>query len=111
MFPNFSAIFYAILTALGAVVPWIFNLQHFSAGGTTGEFFTLGFVNPVAGSLTSDLLIGSTAFTVWMVVEARRRGMKNWWIYLVATFTIAFAFSAPLFLWMRERHIAAHPQV
>lgn len=106
MFPNPSAVFYAILTVLGAIVPWIFNLEHFAAGGTGGEFFTLGFVNPVAGSLTVDLLIGSLAFIVWMVIEARRRGMKNWWIYIVVTFTIAFACSAPLFLWMRERHLA-----
>jgi len=106
MFPNPSAVFYAVLAVLGAIVPWTFNLQHFSANGTLAGFLTMGFVNPVAGSLTSDLLIGGTAFMTWMVVEARRRGMKNWWIYLVLTFAIAFACAAPLFLWMRERHLA-----
>lgn len=110
MFPNPSAVFYAILTVLGAVVPWIFNLQHFDAGGTTGDFFTMGFVNPVASSLTVDLLIGGAAFMTWMVIEARRRAMKNWWIYLVVMFTVAFACAAPLFLWMRERHLAAQPE-
>ena len=106
MFPNPSAVFYAIFTVLGAIAPWTFNLQHFNAGGTMIDFFTMGFVNPVAGSLTTDLLIGGTAFITWMVVEARRRGMKNWWIYLVVMFTIAFACACPLFLWMRERHLA-----
>lgn len=107
MFPNRSSVFYALLTVSGAVVPWIFNLQHFAAGGTTGDFFRMGFVNPVASSLTVDLLIGCTAFMTWAVIEARRRGMKYAWLYVVLTFSIAFAFAGPLFLWMRERHIAA----
>ena len=105
MIPNWRAAVYAILCIPGVVVPWFFNLQHYSAGGTTAEFLSLGFVNPVAASLTSDLVVGSAAFVVWMIVEARRLEMR-WWIYLLATFGVAFAFSAPLFLWMRERRLS-----
>jgi hypothetical protein len=107
MFPNRSSVFYAILTVLGLVLTWTFNLQHFAGGGTTADFFTMGFVNPVASSLTVDLLVGCAAFMTWAVIEARRRGMKHAWVYVVLTFGVAFAFAGPLFLWMRERHIAA----
>jgi hypothetical protein len=33
--------------------------------------------------------------------------MKHAWAYVVLTFGVAFAFAAPLFLFMRERHLAA----
>ena len=42
-----------------------------------------------------------------MVVEGRRLGMRHLWFYVVATFLIAFAFTCPLFLFMRERLLAA----
>ena len=35
-----------------------------------------------------------------------RLGMR-WWVYLLATFLIAFAFACPLFLMMRERRLRA----
>ena len=31
--------------------------------------------------------------------------MKNLWVVILTTFTIAFAFSAPLFLYLRELRI------
>jgi hypothetical protein len=61
-----------------------------------------GFINSLTGSITSDFLIGTTPVLVWMVLEARRLGMRNWWIYVVTTFLVAFAFACPLFLLMRE---------
>jgi hypothetical protein len=106
-FPNWRAVFYFMVAILGAVVPWYYNLQHYSGGGTTAEFFTLGFVNPVASSLSADLTFGALAFTVWMAVEGRRLGMRLWGIYLVLIFTVAFAFAGPLFLWARERTLSA----
>ncbi|MDP6834013.1 MAG: DUF2834 domain-containing protein, partial [Prochlorococcaceae cyanobacterium ETNP1_MAG_9] len=45
------------------------------------------------------------AITVWIFSESRRLKMKNLWIVIVGTFTIAFAFSAPLFLFLRERRL------
>ena len=64
-----------------------------------------GFINSLTGSITTDFLIGTTPVLVWMVVGARRLGMRHWWLYVVATFLLAFAFACPLFLLMREaRH-------
>ena len=40
---------------------------------------------------------------------ARRIGMRHAWIYPVLTFTVALGFAFPLFLFMRERHLAARP--
>lgn len=104
--------FYAALAIAGAMVPWYFNIRFMVE---SGELITLhglligGFVTSLTSSLTSDFLIGGTAVLVWMVVEARRLGMRHWWLYLVATFLIAFAFACPLFLLMRERHLQRGP--
>jgi Na+/H+ antiporter NhaD/arsenite permease-like protein len=99
---------YGLLCIPGALVPWYFNVRQMIEGGTFSvpDFFAAGFTSHYAGSLTSDFLIGSTAVIVWMVVEARRLGMR-WWAYLLATFLVAFAFACPLFLMMRERRLRA----
>jgi hypothetical protein len=38
-------------------------------------------------------------------IEARRLGMRHWWVWPVLTFGIAFAFAFPLFLYFRDRRI------
>lgn len=69
------------------------------------DFFASGFVNPGAAFLTVDVIIGATAFLCWLIPEARRLGMRHWWLYIVLTLGVAFAFAFPLFLLMRERRL------
>lgn len=97
--------FYGAFAAAGAVVPWYFNIQHMRQSQvplTPQAWLAEGFVSPLAGSITSDFLIGTIPVLVWMVIESRRLGMRHLWFYVVATFLVAFAFSCPLFLMMRE---------
>jgi hypothetical protein len=99
-------VFYGLCAAAGAVVPWYFNVAYMRESGellTPQRWLAEGFATTLAGSITSDFLIGTTPVLVWMVAEARRLGMRHWWFYVVATFLIAFAFACPLFLLMRER--------
>ena len=96
---------YGAFAAAGAIVPWSFNIRHMQASGTMltlQGWLAAGFISPLAGSITSDFLIGTIPVLVWMVIEARRLGMRHRWFYVVATFLVAFAFSCPLFLLMRE---------
>lgn len=107
------SIFYGLFCIPGAIVPWYFNLQYsFSKGEllTPSELIAGGFVTPLAGSLTSDFLIGTIPVLVWMVIEARRLKMRNWWAYILLTFLIAFAFSCPLFLMLRESKLESLKQ-
>jgi predicted permease len=98
---------YALLTLAGAGLPWYYNLQFMALTGSfdLGAFLSGVFANPASSSIGVDILVGATAFQVWMVTEACKLGMKHWWVYIV--FTIAFAFACPLFLLMRERHLRA----
>jgi hypothetical protein len=101
-------IVYGLLAVAGAVVPWYFNIRFMVETGdmlTYDGLFAAGFATLLASSLTSDFIIGSTAVLVWMVVDARRLGMRHWWVYLAVTFLIAFASACPLYLLMRERRL------
>ena len=97
-----------VLAVLGAILPSLANIDFIRSYGSTFDiikFIQLANINPAAQSLSRDLLIGASAITVWIVSESKRLRMKNLWIILLSSVTIAFAFAAPLFLYLRERRI------
>ena len=69
------------------------------------NFILLANANPAAQSISRDLLVGASAVFIWIVNESKKLSMKNMWIVYFGTFLIAFAFSAPFFLFLRERRI------
>jgi hypothetical protein len=99
---------YLFLAILGAVLPTLANIEFAKTYGASFDiqlFIDLANNNPASQSLSRDLFIGSSAVFVWIVSESKRLEMKNLWIVILTTFTIAFAFSAPLFLYLRELRI------
>jgi len=100
---------YLGLAIAGGVLPWLANLEFIRTYGQAfdiGLFVRLANGNPAAQSLSRDLAIGATAITIWMVSEARRLRMRGLGWVLLSCVTIAFAFGAPLFLYLRERRLA-----
>ena len=100
---------YLLLAILGAVLPTLANIEFAKSYGPAFDiqlFIELANNNPASQSLSRDLFIGSTAVFVWIISEAKRLKMRNLWIVIISTFTIAFAFSAPLFLFLRELRLA-----
>ena len=100
---------YLALAIAGGVLPWLANLEFIRTYGQAfdiGLFVRLANGNPAAQSLSRDLAIGATAITIWMVSEARRLRMRGLGWVLLSCVTIAFAFGAPLFLYLRERRLA-----
>ena len=69
------------------------------------NFISLANANPAAQSISRDLLVGASAIFIWIVNESKKLDMKNMWVVYIGTFLIAFAFSAPFFLFLRERRI------
>ncbi len=102
--------FYLLCAVLGAVIPWWFNyhaLVELGTGYTPKAFFLIGFQgSPLLGSVAADFWVGSIATLVWMVVEARRLGMRHWWVWIPLTFGVAWACALPLFLFFREGWLA-----
>ena len=99
---------YLFISILGAIFPMISNFNFVMEYGSSfdiNQFIQLANANPAAESISRDLLIGASAIFIWIVNESRKLNMKNMWIVYVGTFLIAFAFSAPFFLYLRERRI------
>ena len=99
---------YLFLSILGAILPMISNFNfamEYGASFDINQFIQLANANPAAESISRDLLIGASSVFIWIVNESRKLNMKNMWIVYVGTFLIAFAFSAPFFLFLRERRL------
>jgi hypothetical protein len=99
---------YLVLAVAGAVLPWLANLAFLREHGPSFDlalFVGLANANPAAQSLSRDLAVGATAVTIWMVSESRRLRMRGLVWVLLSCVTIAFAFGAPLFLYLRERRL------
>ena len=99
---------YLFLSILGATLPMLANFDFAMEYGNSfdiNNFIELANANPAAQSISRDLLIGATAVFIWIVNESKKLNMKNMWIVYIGTFLIAFAFSAPFFLFLRERRI------
>lgn len=59
--------------------------------------------NWVASQLLTDILLCTLVFFAWAWGEARRLGMRHFWVYPLLTYSIAFSLALPLFLWARAR--------
>ena len=99
---------YLFLSILGAILPMMANFDFALEYGNTFDiknFITLANANPAAQSISRDLLVGASAVFIWIVSESKKLSIKNMWIVYVGTFLVAFTFSAPFFLFLRERRI------
>ena len=99
---------YLALAISGAVLPWLANLDFIREYGSSfdvGMFVRLANENPAASSLSRDLAIGATAVVIWIVQESKRLQMRGLPWVLLSCVTLAFAFGAPLFLYLRERRL------
>ena len=109
MKPNMRTYLYGLLAVAGAAATWYFNIRFMAdAGGafSLAAFMKDGFASPAAASLACDASLGAVVFLLWMPFEARRLGMRRWWVYAVLTLAVAFACAFPLFLCVRERRLA-----
>jgi uncharacterized membrane protein len=94
---------YLVLAGIGLVTAMVFN----GIAVMNGEnYATAWFGTAVDWVLSADLSVVAIASVVLMFAEARRVGMKRVWPYIVLSGVTAMAFTFPLFLAMRERHMA-----
>ncbi len=100
-----TAVLYLVLSVAGLVGTWTFNaLAIVQMRDFLGDLVASG---PAVSSITVDLLVVAVAGSVFVIVEARRIGMRFGWLYVVLSGLTAFAFTFPLFLAMRQRHLTA----
>jgi len=97
---------YLLLAVEGAIIPYLF-FGHFvfDQGFDLTEFAFQLFETSPAGGFTADLLVTSCVFWIWSYGEAKKLGIRRWWIFVVANLTIGLSFSLPFFLYLRQQKI------
>lgn len=102
-------IIYGLAALIGIIVTWYFNLQIILYEGfTVSKFISDNYVNAASASVSNDLTVVVFVFLFWSFLEARKLKMRHWWLFPVLTFTVAIAFTYPLFLLMRERKLSVN---
>ena len=103
-------ILYLLLAILGLTMTWYFNLQFIAESGGSFDlalFLAESSSNAASQSLSWDLAVACIAGLVWMFFESRRLGLRFFWVYIILTFAIAYAFAFPLFLFFRQGKLDA----
>ena len=100
---------YGLIALLALVGTWGNNVAYLSLGFVDANmtFWRETLVNPASRSITVDLFFLGIAMFVWMVLEARRLGMRGVWLYLLFGMLVAISVTVPIFLINRERALAA----
>jgi len=90
------------LAIIGAVLPMYFFLQpvDFGSLGLTGVI-GLGFANPIAAGLTTDLLISSLVF--WVYMFSAGADAPRPWAFIAINFFIGLSCALPAYLYWRTR--------
>lgn len=94
---------YAALSLGALAATWTFNIAHVVHGGSLISFVTDGYVNDASSSLTNDILFVTAVAFVFMVVDARRTGVRHVWVYMALCLMIATSVIFPIYLIARER--------
>ena len=106
---GFKQTAYLLLSILGFICPWYFNMQYLQGAGSLlfdpVHFAIQAGSTPAGASMSMDALIAGLAACLWMITDAQKIGMKHAWAYVVFGSLISFAFLFPFFLFMRERHL------
>ncbi len=107
-------VFYAAVAVLAFVGTWSQNVAYFhpedGAAGfalATARFWPDSLKTPASVSITVDIGLFFLAAAVWMVLEARRLGVRFVWLYVIGGLLIAISVTFPLFLIARERRLVA----
>jgi predicted alpha/beta superfamily hydrolase len=98
---------YFVIAAIGLITAWWLNgiasLEAGSFAAGLALYADAWFGTPVDWVLSVDLLVVAIAVVIFMIIEARRLGMKRVWLYFLVSGFTAIAFTFPLFMAFRER--------
>ena len=96
---------YLAVAVIGLIGTAWFNVR--SVISPSGDsFLAAWFANASVSSLAWDLLAVASGASIFIILEGRRLGMRWPWAYVAVSFVTAVGFAFPLFLAVRERHLA-----
>ncbi|MBS0385168.1 MAG: DUF2834 domain-containing protein [Proteobacteria bacterium] len=101
--------FYVLVALAALLATWSQNLAYAGGGPLSAlqVFVQETRANPASRSIAVDLGLFLLAASAFMVIEARRLGMRFVWLYILFGFLIAISVTFPLFMIARELRLAA----
>lgn len=104
-FQRWLITFYALVAAAALAATWGQNLIYvWESGGFSAlnQFLPDLKVNPASRSISVDIGLFLLAAAAFMVIEARRLGVRFVWLYILFGFLVAISVTFPLFMIARE---------
>lgn len=104
-------VIYILLCIAGAALPLSQFVPWLSAHGLNVPLLVQQATSShIAAFAWADVLISGIAVVVFMLAESRRLAMRRLWLPL-SCLVVGPSLALPLFLFMREHHLAAAKQV
>lgn len=101
--------FYCLIAVGSVAAGWYFNTRYVQSFGVQAgwlHFTRLLFANPAAASAAQDLITANLLlFPLWTIIDGRRAGMRQPWIYLVLSLLTSFGFAMGVYLAAHERQL------
>jgi hypothetical protein len=97
---------YGAIAVAALIATWSQNVAYLHKPSGFVDFWVATKVNPASRSITVDIILFGLAATVWMVIEARKHGVRFVWLYVVGGGLIAISVTFPLFLIARELRVS-----
>jgi hypothetical protein len=102
-------VIYAILCIVGTALPLAQFIPWLADRGLDFPLFVQQAVaTPISSFAWSDLLVSGVVVILFVLTEGRRLGMRHSWASLLGL-TVGVSLALPLFLLLRERHLATVP--
>jgi len=97
---------YLTLAFIGLLIPYYFLFKFLAANGLDIPLLIQQlFADNISTFFALDLVISIIVFWVYLIAEANKLQMKNWWLYMLASLTVGLSFALPLFLYFREHKL------
>ena len=97
---------YGAIAVAALIATWSQTLAYSDKGaGSLLAYWNDARALPASRALTSDLMLLGLAVVIFMVVEARKLGIKFVWLYVAASYIVGISAAVPVFLIVREVRI------
>ncbi len=95
---------YLLLAVIGAIIPYFFFFQFFQAEGINiSAFVSALFVNGAAGGFTTDVLLSSFIFWLFMFKQVKESNGPKPYLFIVLNLAIGLSCALPAYLYAKEK--------
>ena len=95
---------YLCLCVAGTIIPYWQLLPFLREHGLDVRLMVVQlFGAPVSGFFGADVVLSSVVLAVFVIVDARRHGVRHPWAPILGNLLVGVSLGLPMYLYMRER--------